>query len=152
MSFSRPRAIINLTWSSAKIARLSKKNRLTQNETGNSMRRALRLYPLAAVAAAAMAACGGSDSGSGSTPAAVTTELVALMESNGGDLTAAKARLAARIGVTADKLLADHNKETDKTIKATLQAEIDQTIDLIADSVAGGGDIAQALRDGVAKR
>ncbi|MES2010139.1 MAG: acid phosphatase [Pseudomonadota bacterium] len=204
------------------------------------MRRALRLYPLAAVAAAAMAACGGSDSSSGSTPAAVTTsgvvtgsyfehakvcidannngkcestetstytdkngaftltgqgaiaaeigsdafrnddtgghaavtrplvfrapagangvlsaittELVALMESNGGDLTAAKARLAARIGVTADKLLADHNKETDTAIKATLQAEIDQTIDLIADAVAGGGDLAQALRDGVAKR
>lgn len=83
---------------------------------------------------------------------AITTELVSIMETNGGDLTAAKARLAARIGVTADKLLADHNKETDKTIKATLQAEIDQTIDLIADSLAGGGDIAQALRDGVARR
>ncbi|MDF3834717.1 acid phosphatase [Cupriavidus basilensis] len=204
------------------------------------MRRALKLYPLAAVAAAAMTACGGSDSGSGSTPTAATTsgvvtgsyfeyakvcidannngkcdgdetstrsdkngaftltgqgavvaeigtdafrndgagghaavsrplvfrapasangvlsaistELVALMESNGGDIDAAKTRLAARIGVTADKLLADHNKETDKNIKATLQAEIDQAIDLIADSVKGGGDIDQALRDGVAKR
>ncbi len=83
---------------------------------------------------------------------AISTELVALMESNGGDIDAAKTRLAARIGVTADKLLADHNKETDKNIKATLQAEIDQAIDLIADSVKGGGDIDQALRDGVAKR
>ncbi|MHA6891238.1 acid phosphatase [Ralstonia pseudosolanacearum] len=82
---------------------------------------------------------------------AITTELVALMESNGGDLGAAKATLAARLGVTADKLLADHNKETDATAKATLQAEIDQAIDLIADAVGNGGDFLKGIRDSVGK-
>ncbi|MGN6651298.1 acid phosphatase [Trinickia sp.] len=83
---------------------------------------------------------------------AISTELTALMESNGGDLNAAKAALAARVGVTADKLLEDHNKETDANIKAALQAEIDETIDLIADTVADGGDIKKALGNGIGKR
>ncbi|CAH0447229.1 hypothetical protein LMG10661_03294 [Ralstonia syzygii subsp. syzygii] len=83
---------------------------------------------------------------------AITTELVALMESNGSDLNAAKAALAARLGVAADKLLTDHNKETDAASKAALQAEIDQAIDLIADSVGNGGDFLKGIRDGVGKR
>ena len=83
---------------------------------------------------------------------AISTELVALMESNGGDINAAKAALATRLGVTVDKLLEDHNKETDANTKAALQAEIDQTIDLIADAVSNGGDFAQGIRDGVGKR
>ncbi len=83
---------------------------------------------------------------------AISTELVALMESNGGDLNAAKATLAARLGVSADKLLADHNKETDAAAKAALQAEIDQAIDLIADAVGNGGDFLKGIRDGVGKR
>ncbi|MFW6165975.1 MAG: acid phosphatase, partial [Ralstonia sp.] len=83
---------------------------------------------------------------------AISTELVALMESNGGDINAAKATLAARLGVSADKLLADHNKETDANIKAALQTEIDQAIDLIADAVATGGDLNKGLRDGFGKR
>jgi len=83
---------------------------------------------------------------------AISTELAALMDSNGGDINAAKTALAARLGVTIDKLLADHNKESDAAIKATLQAEIDQAIALIADAVASGGDINKGIRDGVAKR
>ncbi|WP_426400041.1 acid phosphatase [Ralstonia sp. R-29] len=83
---------------------------------------------------------------------AISTELAVLMDSNGGDINAAKAALAARLGVTVDKLLEDHNKEGDANIKAALQAEIDQAIDLIADAVAGGGDIGQTIRNGVAKR
>ncbi len=83
---------------------------------------------------------------------AISTELAALMDSNGGDINAAKTALAARLGVTIDKLLEDHNKESDANIKATLQAEIDQAIALIADAVASGGDINKGIRDGVAKR
>ncbi|CAJ0819569.1 hypothetical protein LMG18101_03991 [Ralstonia flaminis] len=83
---------------------------------------------------------------------AISTELAALMDSNGGDINAAKTALAARLGVTIDKLLEDHNKESDANIKAALQAEIDQAIALIADAVASGGDINKGIRDGVAKR
>jgi len=83
---------------------------------------------------------------------AISTELAALMDSNGGDINAAKTALAARLGVTIDKLLEDHNKESDANTKAALQAEIDQAIALIADAVATGGDINKGIRDGVAKR
>ena len=83
---------------------------------------------------------------------AISTELAVLMDSNGGDINAAKAALAARLGVTVDKLLEDHNKESDANIKAALQAEIDQAIDLIANAVANGGDIGASIRDGVGKR
>lgn len=83
---------------------------------------------------------------------AISTELTALMESNGGDINAAKATLAARLGVTADKLLEDHNKETDSDTKAALQAEIEQAIDLIADAVAAGGDIKTGIGNGIGKR
>jgi len=82
---------------------------------------------------------------------AISTELTALMDSNGGSLDAAKAQLAARLGVSADKLLSDHNKETDANVKATLQAEIDEAIELIADAVADGGDVGKAVGEGVAK-
>ncbi|WP_316898222.1 acid phosphatase [Ralstonia edaphi] len=90
--------------------------------------------------------------GANAVVSAISTELAVLMDSNGGDLNAAKTALAARLGVTVDKLLEDHNKEADAGIKAALQAEIDQAIDLIADAVANGGDIGKTLRDGVAKR
>lgn len=83
---------------------------------------------------------------------AISTELVALMESNGSSLDDAKSQVAARLGVPAEKLLTDHNKESDSKIKAILQAEIEQTIDLIAESVANGGDIGQDVRERVAKR
>ncbi|MBY4732810.1 acid phosphatase [Cupriavidus pauculus] len=83
---------------------------------------------------------------------AISTELTALMDANGGNLDNARTQLATRLGVAADKLLEDHNKETDGTIKAALQAEIEQAIDLIATAVASGGDIGAAIRDGVTKR
>ena len=83
---------------------------------------------------------------------AISTELSALMDANGGNLDTARTQLAARLGVAADKLLEDHNKETDSKVKAALQAEIEQAIDLIATAVASGGDIGAAIRDGVTKR
>lgn len=203
------------------------------------MSRLTRLWPLAAIAAASLSACGGSDSGSSSTPtastsgvvtgsyfehakvcidannnakcdsdetsvytdakgaftlngqgpvvaeigtdafrnddagnhaavtrklvfrapanangviSAISTELTALMDANGGNLDDARSKLAARLGVAVEKLLEDHNKETDSKIKAALQAEIEQAIDLIASAVASGGDTGAAIRDGVAKR
>ncbi|WP_260397103.1 acid phosphatase [Variovorax sp. KBW07] len=79
---------------------------------------------------------------------AITTELVALMDANGGDLAAARKALAARIGVSEAQLLADHNKITDAAIKTALQTEIDQSIERIAEAVAeagAGGDITAAL-------
>ncbi|MDE2202883.1 MAG: acid phosphatase [Burkholderiaceae bacterium] len=83
---------------------------------------------------------------------AISTELAALMDTNGGDINAAKTALATRLGVTVDKLLEDHNKESDANTKAALQAEIDEEIDQIADAVADGGDIGKSIRDGVSKR
>ncbi|MCT7298220.1 acid phosphatase [Ralstonia sp. CHL-2022] len=90
--------------------------------------------------------------GANAVVSAISTELAVLMDSNGGDINAAKTALAARLGVTIDKLLEDHNKETDAGTKAALQAEIDQAIALIADAIANGGDVGKSLRDGVAKR
>lgn len=90
--------------------------------------------------------------GANAVVSAISTELAALMDSNGGDINAAKTALAARLGVTIDKLLEDHNKEADAGTKAALQAEIEQAIALIADAVANGGDFGKSIRDGVAKR
>lgn len=84
---------------------------------------------------------------------AITTELVALMDANGGDLAAARTALAARLGVSEAQLLADHNKQTDAAIKTALQNEIDQAIERIAEAVAeagAGGDVIAALRNRLA--
>ncbi|WP_257015087.1 acid phosphatase [Variovorax sp. YR752] len=81
---------------------------------------------------------------------AITTELVALMDANGGNLAAARTALAARLGVSEAQLLADHNKITDAGIKTALQNEIDQAIERIAEAVAeagAGGDVIAALRN-----
>jgi len=81
---------------------------------------------------------------------AITTELMALMDDNGGNLAAARSALAARLGVTEDQLLSDHNKLSDPAIKALLQNEIDQSIERIAEAVAeagSGGDVNKALRN-----
>ncbi|GGP18346.1 acid phosphatase [Silvimonas iriomotensis] len=76
---------------------------------------------------------------------AISTELVALMSQNGGDLKAAATTLAARLGVSGEKLVEDHNKETDASIKALLQAETDRVLPLIANAVATGTDPIAAL-------
>jgi len=83
----------------------------------------------------------------------ITTELVALMESNGGDLKAAEAELATKLGVTVDQLLADHNKLTDANAKKALQTENDQTLERIADAVSEAGksgDVTKSLRNRLA--
>jgi len=83
----------------------------------------------------------------------ISTELVALMDENGGDLNAAETTLANRLGVSAADLLADHNKAGDATVKATLQAEIDQLVARIGSAVADAGsdgDVGKALRNRIA--
>jgi acid phosphatase len=84
---------------------------------------------------------------------AISTELVALAASNGGDMAAARAALAARIGVSESQLLADHNKLPDAAARAALQVEIEQSLERIAEAVAEAGkdgDIARALRNRLA--
>lgn len=81
---------------------------------------------------------------------AISTELAALMEDNGGDLATARTALAKRLGVTEAQLLADHNKLDDAAVKAALQTEIEQAIERIADAIAeahDGGDVVKAMRN-----
>lgn len=81
---------------------------------------------------------------------AISTELVALMDANGGNLGAARTALAARLGVPEAQLLADHNKVSDAAVKTALQNEIDQSLERIAEAVAeagAGGDVIAALRN-----
>ncbi|MGC0154385.1 acid phosphatase [Chromobacterium vaccinii] len=77
----------------------------------------------------------------------LSTEVADLMD-GGMDLNTARNAVADRLGVTPDKVLADHNKESDPDIKATLKAAINQNIDAIASAVkdAGpGGDLKASL-------
>ncbi len=88
--------------------------------------------------------------GASSVVSALSTELAALMDANGGDLGAAKTALATRIGVSADKVLVDFNKESDATVKTALKTEADQGLERIAEAVAeagASGDVNKALRN-----
>ncbi|MBK4737267.1 acid phosphatase [Noviherbaspirillum pedocola] len=81
---------------------------------------------------------------------AITTELQAMMDANGGDFKSARTALAQRLGVAEDKLLEDHNKEADAATKAALKSESDQALERIAEAFAEagtGGDIGKALRN-----
>ena len=70
----------------------------------------------------------------------VSTELVALMDANGGNFDAARTALAARIGVTPAQLLSDFNTLADAAAQAALQNESDQSLERIAEAVAEAGD------------
>ena len=77
----------------------------------------------------------------------LSSEVADLMD-GGMDLSSARSAVAARVGVPADKLLGDHNKESDPDVKAALKAAINQNIDAIAGAVkeAGtGGDVKSSL-------
>ncbi|MCR6476911.1 acid phosphatase [Variovorax sp. ZS18.2.2] len=81
---------------------------------------------------------------------AVSTELVALMDANGGNFAQARSALAARLGVSESQVLADHNKIGDAKARTALQTEIDQSLARIAEAVAEagtGGDVVAALRN-----
>lgn len=84
---------------------------------------------------------------------ALSTEVAALMDDNGGNLNAALSTVAQRLGVPQDKVLADHNKETDASIKAVLKNEINNLITPIADAVSAAGNsgsVPQELRNRLA--
>lgn len=88
---------------------------------------------------------------SGSTVvSALTTEVVAIAGTNGGDIAAAQSTLATRLGVTIAQVMEDQNKEADTNVKAILKAESDQGITRIATAVAAGGDVTKALTNALA--
>ncbi|MFB0824052.1 acid phosphatase [Chromobacterium violaceum] len=77
----------------------------------------------------------------------LSTEVADLMD-GGMDLASARGAVAARVGVPADKLLGDHNKESDPDVKAALKAAINQNIDAIAGAMkeaGAGGDVKASL-------
>jgi acid phosphatase len=81
---------------------------------------------------------------------AVSTELQAMMDDNGGNFAAARTALAQRLGIAEDKLLVDHNKEADAVVKTILKHEIEQSLPRIADATAEAGkdgDIRSALKN-----
>ncbi|WP_218509571.1 acid phosphatase [Variovorax sp. dw_308] len=81
---------------------------------------------------------------------AISTQLVALAAANGGDMAAARAALAARLGVSEARLMADPVKLADPKDRATLQRESAQSLQRIAEAVAEAGrngDIPRALRN-----
>ena len=82
---------------------------------------------------------------------AISTELATLMDANGGDFGAASAQLAAKLGVSADNLLADINKVSGDD-QAKLKAENASVSDLIAaaSTQSAPADVAAALTGGLA--
>ncbi len=88
--------------------------------------------------------------GANAVVSAISTELVALIDANGGDLAAARTAFAARLGVSEAQLLADVNKLTDATVRTALQNEAEQALERIAEAVAeagGAGNVVAALRN-----
>ncbi|NVM79042.1 acid phosphatase [Duganella sp. SG902] len=82
---------------------------------------------------------------------AISTELSALMDANGGDYAKASAQLAARIGVSESNLLADVNKVSGDD-QARLKAENDVMTGIIANAAAQSApsDVAAAITAGAA--
>ena len=81
---------------------------------------------------------------------AISTELQAMAEADGGQLGSARKALAARVGVTEQQLLADPRRLADPAAKTALQTESDQSIERIAEAVAEAGatgDRPRALRN-----
>jgi acid phosphatase len=68
----------------------------------------------------------------------LTTEVADLMD-GGMDLPTARKAVADRLGVDPEKVMADHNKESDPDVKATLKGAINQNIDAIASAVKEAG-------------
>ena len=82
---------------------------------------------------------------------AITTELVTLMDNNGGNFAAASSTLAAKLGVSEANLVADINAVSGDD-QARLKAENASVIDVIAAASAQSApaDIAAALTSGLA--
>jgi acid phosphatase len=84
---------------------------------------------------------------------AVSTELQAMMDANGGDFSGALTSLAARLGVGTAKVLEDPNQEADPLLRVTLQLEDNRLLNRIAEATAeagNSGDVVKALRNRLA--
>lgn len=84
---------------------------------------------------------------------AITSELQALMDANGGDYAAAEADLAGRLGVSGTELEGDFTKLVSAADLAILQTENDQLQNRIAEAVreAGArGNLAKSLSNRLA--
>jgi phospholipase C len=84
---------------------------------------------------------------------AISTELQALMDTNGGKFADARAQLAQRVGVPQSVLLDDHNQERDSSIMAKLRNESDLALIRIADAVEDAGrdgNLTKSLRNRLA--
>ncbi len=91
--------------------------------------------------------------GGGALLGPVSTELIALMETDRSSLAAARTKLARRIGVPEAQLLAMPASVSDAGVRAALQAEHAQLLPRIAAAVAEAGaqgDRARALRNHLA--
>lgn len=80
---------------------------------------------------------------------AISTEVQAIMDESKVDMKTARAKLAAKLGVTEDQLLSDHNKLTDVNVKQILKAEIETGIARISEAVIAAGkdgDLINALQ------
>ncbi|SDY48991.1 Phosphoesterase family protein [Collimonas sp. OK242] len=84
---------------------------------------------------------------------AISTELAAAMDANGGDFADASKKLAAKIGTAEANLLADINKLGADDL-AKLKAEAAEINDAIADAVAQGDsdDFGRALNGALARK
>ncbi|CAN7154279.1 acid phosphatase [Duganella sp. LjRoot269] len=82
---------------------------------------------------------------------AITTELVAMMDANGGDFAAASSKLAAKLGVSEANLVADINAVSGDD-QAKLKAENASVTNVIAaaSTLSAPADIAATLTSGLA--
>src|SRR5476649_169192 len=89
--------------------------------------------------------------GHGAFVSALSTELMQVMESNGGDFAGASSKLAARIGVSEAALAADFNKATGDDL-TKLKAENASVTSVIAtaSAAAAPADVLAALNSGLA--
>ena len=88
-----------------------------------------------------------------SVASAVSTELQAMMDANGGDFSSALTSLAARLGVSTAQVLEDPNQETDQLLRGILRLEGDRLLNRIAEATVeagSSGDVVKALRNRLA--
>jgi acid phosphatase len=91
--------------------------------------------------------------GSSQVVSAISTELQALIDANGGDANAALTQLASRVGVTGTQLLENYASESDSAVLAALSNETALSSIRIADALADAGstgNLVAALRNRLA--
>jgi acid phosphatase len=77
---------------------------------------------------------------------AISTELQAMMDANGGKFAAARASLAKRVGVLPSQIVEDFSVESDPAVKAALQTENQQLLNRIAEAVKEAGTTGKLVK------